>query len=319
MFTFLHILAITTPIFALIGIGYVSTRFGLFARSDMRVLGKFVLMLALPALIFRALTQRSLAEVFNPTYLAAYLVGSLGALWLAYDVARRMLHHGHVTATFSAMGASCSNSGFVGYPILLLALPDIAGVVLALNMVVENLAVIPLLLFMAEHGKEQHPDPIQALRAALLRLVRNPMVLGLLAGLAVSVSGWTLPAPVVRTVDMLALASGAVSLVVIGGTLVGLPLRGLVWTVAPLPLAKLVLHPLLVWAAWTLLVGVGLPAASDHLRTAAILSAAMPMMGMFPTLAQAHGQDDWSAVALVLTTITAFFTLTGLLWLLVGG
>lgn len=47
---------------------------------------------------------------------------------------------------------SCSNSGFVGYPILLLILTPIAGVVLALNMMVENL-VIPLLFVMAERTR----------------------------------------------------------------------------------------------------------------------------------------------------------------------
>jgi malonate transporter and related proteins len=318
MSTFLHILAITTPIFTLIGIGYATTRAGLFAKSDMRVLGKFVLTLALPALIFRAMAQRSVAEVFNPTYLAAYLLGSLATLALVYSLTRRGLKLNHTTSTFCAMGSSCANSGFVGYPILLLSLPSMAGVALALNMVVENMVVIPLLLFMAEHGKGQHPDARRALRQALHRLITNPLVIGLLGGLAVSVSGWSLPAPAVRTVDMLAVASGAVSLIVIGGTLVGLPLRGLAWKVAPLSIGKLVLHPLLVWAALALVGSLGLPDLDPGLRTAAILSAAMPMMGMFPTLAQAHGQEDWTAVALVLTTTTAFFTLTGLLWILAG-
>jgi predicted permease len=41
-------------------------------------------------------------------------------------------------------------------------------------------------------------------------------------------------------------------------------------------------------------------------------------MGIYPTLAQAHGQDEWAAVALLLTTVLSFFTLSVWLWVLLG-
>ena len=47
-----------------------------------------------------------------------------------------------------------------------------------------------------------------------------------------------------------------------------------------------------------------------------LMMAAMPMMGVYPTLAQAYGKDDFCAVALLVTTIASFFTLSALLWLL---
>jgi malonate transporter and related proteins len=318
MSTFLQILSITAPIFALIGLGYITTRQGLFAKADMRVLGKFVLSLALPALIFRAMAQSRVGDVLNPTYLTAYLLGSLAALALVHAVARRALKLEGSTSVFCAMGSSCSNSSFVGYPILLLSLPGVASTAFALNLVIENMVMIPLLLFMAERAKGGHPSAWAAVQQALARLAVNPLVLALVAGMVVSLTGWVLPAPVVRTVDMLAVASGAVSLLVIGGTLVGLPLRGLAWRVAPLALAKLLLHPLWVWAMLGLVVWAGLPPLEAPLAAAAVLLAAMPMMGIYPTLAQAHGQDDWAAVALVVTTTSSFFTLTALMWWLLG-
>jgi predicted permease len=42
----------------------------------------------------------------------------------------------------------------------------------------------------------------------------------------------------------------------------------------------------------------------------------MPMLGIFPILAQRHGHEDTAAAALLITTIASFFTLSGLLWML---
>src|SRR3970282_1211247 len=56
---------------------------------DMRVLGKFVFNLALPALLFNALAQRSLGEILNGRYLLVYAAGSLLALGLGWLWARR--------------------------------------------------------------------------------------------------------------------------------------------------------------------------------------------------------------------------------------
>ena len=56
----LDILAITSPIYIIILLGYLFTYFGVFAKVEMRVFGKFVLNLALPALLFKTLAQRSI-------------------------------------------------------------------------------------------------------------------------------------------------------------------------------------------------------------------------------------------------------------------
>ncbi|MEN3278176.1 MAG: malonate transporter [Massilia sp.] len=50
------ILAIISPIYIAILAGYAATRMGLFGKADMRVFGKFVINLALPALVFATLS-----------------------------------------------------------------------------------------------------------------------------------------------------------------------------------------------------------------------------------------------------------------------
>ena len=79
----IDILGITGPIYLAIALGYWLTRRGLFARSDMQVFGKFTIELALPALLFNALSRRSVAEILNWQYLAGYALATLAVVLAA--------------------------------------------------------------------------------------------------------------------------------------------------------------------------------------------------------------------------------------------
>ena len=311
----LDILAITSPIYVIVLLGYLSTRFGLFDKPDMRVFGKFVLNLALPALIFNALAQRHITEVLRPAYLLAYLGGSLLIMSTAYLTARHLGGLNRIRSTFLAMGMSCSNSSFIGFPILMLMLAPVAGVALALNVIVENMVMLPLLLVMAENARGGGGTWRQVAAGTLKRLSRNPLVLSVTAGLAISLAEVELPAPMLRTVTLFAQASGGLSLFVIGGTLVGLSLSSGWQRVVPLVAGKLVGHPLAVLLVISLLPLIGVAPMEPALRSAALLMAAMPMLSIYPILAQAYGEADRSATALLICMVASFFTLSTWMWL----
>jgi malonate transporter and related proteins len=308
----LAILGISGPIYLLILAGYMSTRFGLFARADMRVLGKLVINFTLPALLFNALSQRPLQQVLHTDYLLAYGLGSLlaavvGLLWSA-----RVLRRSPGYQAYFAMGMSCSNSGYMGYPILLLTIGPVAGVALALNMLAENIVMLPLLMTLAERDGTRHAQWHRAVLSSIGRLLRNPMIAAILAGFVFLLMDWHLPEPLARTVTLFAQATSAVALFVIGGTLVGLQARGMRALVAQIAVGKLIVHPLMVLGVMLWLV----PVADPQLRTAAVLLAAMPMLGIYSILAEKHGHEVVSAAALLVTTVASFFTINGLLWLL---
>jgi predicted permease len=211
---------------------------------------------------------------------------------------------------------TCSNSGFIGYPILLLTFAPVAGVALAMNVIVENVLVLPLLLAMAERGGSAGGPWHRMAGRSFAQLARNPIVIGTAAGLVVSLLGWKLPGPAERTVGMFAVSSSALSLFVIGGTLVGLQIRGLVRRAAPVMITKLIGHPLAVLAGVLLVPVLGLPPLEPMLAMAGVLLAAMPMASIYPILSQAFGHEDFSATALVITIIASFFTLSALLWIM---
>jgi predicted permease len=309
------VLAITGPIFLAALLGYATTRAGLFAKADMRMFGKFVVNIALPALLFNALSQRPIGDVLNGGYLLAYLAGSLALLGAGYAWGHRVAKLDPAGCSIVAMGMTCANSGFIGYPILLLTLPSVAGVVLALNMMVENLVVIPLVLLLAERGQGGEGRWHAVVGKSLERLAANPLLIAIAGGIAMSALGWRLPAAVARTVDLFALSCSALSLFVIGGTLVALPMRGLGSKVVPIAVGKLILHPLAVGLAVLALPALGMPALDPALRAAAVLTAAVPMMGIYPIFAQAYGHEDLGAASMLVATVASFFTLSGLLWM----
>jgi predicted permease len=312
----LEILAITCPIYLIVLAGYAATRGGLFARADMQVFGKFVFNLALPALIFNALAQRHIREILHPAYLLSYLFGSLLMLVLAFFLGRRVLRLSLIRSTFMAMGVSCSNSSFIGFPILMLMVAPVAGVALGLNVIVENLVMLPLLLAMAEHGRGGGGGAWhQVIRQSAQRLMRNPLVISVTAGLIVSLSELKLPQPVIRAVTLFAQASGGLSLFAIGGMLVGLSLSSGWQRVVPLVAGKLIGHPLAVLLIASLVPLLGITPMAPDLRAAALLMAAMPMLSIYPILGQAYGEADRSATALLICMVASFFTLSAWMWL----
>lgn len=308
----IEILSIVSPIYMIILLGYTATRCGVFDKSDMRAFGKFVVNIALPGLLFKALSERQFSEIINISFIWAYAVGSLPVIVLGFLWGRRIAGRSMLTSTFYSMGMATTNSGYIGYPILLLILPSVAAVSFALVLMVENLLTIPVLLMMAEYGGGGG-DIRSAMRKLLTRLIRNPLMLALIAGMAASLLELQLPKATAQAINVLAASSGALSLFVIGGTLVGLPIRGIGKEIVPIVIGKLVMHPLSVLLAIALIPVLGLTPMTPILQLGVLLMAATPMTSIYASLAQQYGLEDFCSVAQMLTTVTSFFTLSALL------
>jgi len=307
----LDILAITTPIFLLIGIGYLAMAGRIITREQVRGVGIFVMYCALPALVIRALTQNPLEEVFNLQYLLAYGLGSLLVFLGALAVTLKLQHKPLAAGAIQALGMSASNSGFVGYPVAAMVLGSPAAVFLALNMLVENLLIIPLALILAEMGNQVGNDLGKTLRQTTGRLARNPILVGLMIGVVLAVSGLALPGPLAKAIDMLASAAGPAALFVIGGTLYGLQVRGMATEVAQIVTGKLVLHPLAVFGVFLLL-----PEMDPLLLSGALLFACSPMISVYPLFGQRYGMQTISAASLMVATLSYFLSISVAIWLI---
>lgn len=306
-----QVLAVTIPIFLLIGVGYFAVRARLVEQAGLKTMAAFVLNFALPALIVKALAARKLSEVADASYFLVYGGASLLVFAAVYAIARWGLARGQSQAAIQALGATAANSGFFGYPTAALVLGAPAGVALSLNMAFENIILIPLALALAEAGRSGGGGVAETLRGAAHRLVRNPLIIAIVIGAVLSGSGLALPAPVGRAVDMMASASGAVALFAIGGSLLGLETRGMKGDVGLTVAGKLIAHPLAVFAALKFA-----PGLDPALAKAALIFSAAPVITIYPLLGTVYGQGQLCAAALLSGVAASFFTVSALLYFL---
>lgn len=307
----LEILAITVPVFILIGLGYVAVRTAVLDEAGMRALGRFVIVFALPAMLFQALAQRRFDEIMNSGYLAAYALGSLTAFSAGLVLARSLRGRDAQASVMVGMGCSMSNSAFIGLPVALQVIGPIATVAMALTMLVENLLMLPLVLALADSSGPRQGRFLASLGSTLLGLARNPLLLAIVAGFGFSITGSRLPAPLFKAVDMLALASAPVALFVIGGTLAGARVRGMFGDVAVITVGKLLLHPAAVLVAVLLIPGI-----APELQAGAVLFACMPMLSIYPIFGQKYGLETMCSAAVVVATVASFVSISVVIGLL---
>lgn len=205
-----------------------------------------------------------------------------------------------------ALGMSIPNSIFIGFPVLLLTLPDVATIAFVMAVLVENLLTLPMALILLAYGMGKSSTTVDVHPLALIaqRMVKNPILWAIVAGVVASLLNLQLPKPLMQTLDLLARASAALALLFIGGTLASSQLRGksqgIGWVVA----GKLVLMPVVAVAVIGLL-----PDFNADLQKALVIIAAVPMLAIYPILCESAGYRVFCANALLVTTVLGFFSL----------
>jgi predicted permease len=313
----LQLLSLTVPIFLLIGLGTVSVRTGFVPEKHIEGLAAFVLNFALPALVLGALAGQDLARTFDWRYVAAYGAGSLFAFSTAFSILRFGLKRPLSAAAIGSMGAAASNTGFIGYPVTLLAFGPLALKAMPLNMIVENILIISLGLALAESGSQNGASIGRTLATTARRLLRTPLILAILLGILLSLLRIPIPGVIATAIDMLAKASAPCALLVVGGMIAALRVSGSASGVAAeaggVVACKLLLHPLAVAAAFFLVGGV-----DPDMERIGIVLASVSMITVYPIFGARYGVGPVSSTALVVATAIGFFTITAALGIALG-
>lgn len=304
------ILTITLPIYLLIGLGFAAVRTGYVAQGDVKAIGNFVVRIALPALIFVAIGTADPSQALHGGLFLAYLGSSLALFALVVLVGRLVLKQGWSMVGLAGLGITCSNSAFVGLPLVSSLYPEQAVTTFVTAMLIENAVLIPLALAVGDAGKSTEATPLQGFLDGVKGLVRSPIFLSIFAALAWSFSGLSLPDPVMRPIEMLRPIAAPVSLFAVGGTVAAATsLSGIAGPGLMIALGKLILHPLFFLGAALLV-----PDLPQEMRMAGLVNAACPMFSIFVIFGIGFGRDLMASATLLVTTMASFVTISALLW-----
>ncbi|MFC0004020.1 AEC family transporter [Micromonospora siamensis] len=196
------------PIWVLTGLGWLTGRRGLLGAEAERVLGGFVLHLAMPAALFTALSRSRLS--FHPGALGAFAVGATLTMALGFLLCAGPLRRGPGEATIGAMAAGYVNSANLGIPVALHVLGDVTFLTEVL--LFQVLVVTPVILVLLDRAAGQALRPG---RLASMPL-RNPVIAGLALGALSSALRWSPPQWLAGPLDLLGAAAVPTALVALG-------------------------------------------------------------------------------------------------------
>lgn len=318
----LSVLLITFPFFALVACGFIATWRGVLPQAAIPGLNAFVLYFALPCMLYRFGAQTPIHQLLDANVTAVYLLCAVLMVGVTVTLTRKRM--GWNDAAFGALVAAFPNTGFMGVPMLVALLgAQSAGpviVTMAIDMVITTSACIALSrLDLA--GGQGRSGVWAAVRNSLKGMLSNPMPWAILLGGLASAMGWVLPEPVDKTVSMLAGAASPVALFTIGAVLARSQMnsheRVAVRDYVPIALAKLILHPLLVWAVGMAAIGLGMPLQHETL-VVLVLLAALPSASNVSLLTERYGAHSGRVARIILvSTSLAFLTFSAAVALMV--
>ena len=298
------VLDIVLPVFGLVLLGYLLARTPLLSADGIRGLSNFVFYVAIPVLLFRSVSTLKVPDAIDPLLPVAYFVATLSLYAVALFAGRKGIGLGTDSAALFAMASTYSNLVMLGIPIVYLALGDVGLVAVLFIVAVHALALLTLTTLVIELARGRGETWRRALLASARGLIKNPVVLGLVAGLLWGASGLQLPNSVERLTDMLKAAAPAVALFAVGASLTGFRLVGDPLQSAAIVLVKLLIMPALVWVAARYLFGL-----SPFNVAVATLAAAMPSGVNAFLLASAYDTyRERTATAVVVSTALSVVT-----------
>ncbi|CAN5912337.1 AEC family transporter [soil metagenome] len=306
------ILNTALPFFALIFCGYAAGRFGLLSSAAVAGVNSFVFYFALPVFIFNLMATAPLAEVLRVKFMAIYLGVGL-TVYAASAISGRLLF-GTKLGESAMEGASAvlGNTGYMGLPLVAAAFGQKAAIPLLLGLTLEVTVLIPLTIALIESDKGFGGQWTKLISSVSSSLIRNPLIIAIFAGVAVSGLSLDLPTPIANFTELLGNAAGPSALFSLGATLAAFPLSTGLRETSYMSAFKLLVHPAAMWLAMTQIFTV------DPLwASVAILGASLPIAANVFILARQYDTHlERASSAILLSTAISVITVSTLLTIL---
>jgi malonate transporter len=306
------ILNTALPFFALIFCGYGAGRLRLLDETAAAGVNTFVFYFALPAFLFGLMSSSPIGEVLNAPFVGAYLTASLALFALTALVGFRIFEIGRAEAAVQGLAAVLANTGYMGIPLISAVFGREAAVPIVVGLTLDGVLMIPLGIVIIESSKGRAESLTHTALATFSALARNPLILSIFAGLAVSTTGFNPPMPLGNFLDLLGGTAGPCALFALGATLAGRTVAGGTAEVSYMTFMKLVLHPAALFFTTTVIFSV-----DPFWATAALLGAALPIAAnVFIVARQYNVYVSRTSSAILISTAVSLFSVSALLLVL---
>jgi malonate transporter and related proteins len=213
--TFLQQLALAAPHFVLVVLGYVLAASGRWPRAVSEALAAFVFGVAVPALLFRMMSDPSRLPPFEWRLLLAFFGGCLITFVIGRVAAKTLFRLNGVQQSVFALGGIFSNNVLLGIPLAKAALGDAALGPISLIIVFNSLTLWTLATVSVEWAR--HGDlSIAGFLGTAKKVVMTPVIAAVLTGAAFGLTGWKLPTMVDEPLGLIAQSAAPLALIVVG-------------------------------------------------------------------------------------------------------
>ncbi len=303
------VLPVLLMLFTLVAVGQLLRVLRVLPAGAPEVLARVIVLVTMPALIVGILADARFEPALIPALVAtttALLVAlGLGALLL------RALGGSRPAQGAAGIVASFSNTAFLGIPFIVAVLPgsrSAATAAVIIDIVDTTILLLTLGVgfagFMARPSSPVSRPWVPRIAAALLALVRQPMIIAVLLGLGLALTGVALPPKIAGPIAQVGQTTPVLAFLTIGLGLDLGSLRGQTRALAGIAMIKLCVAP---GVAALVLLALGV---RGEVAQTAVLQAAMPTAMVSVIIATQAGCDARLATAAaVVTTVLALATL----------
>ncbi len=203
------------PIFALILTGYLCARFGGFDRSATDNLNRFAVYLALPALMFLAMSKITPDQVRQFGFALTFAGGIAVTFAIGFGLSR-LRGRAIANSSIEGLDAGYSNVGFMDIPLCLLVFGEGSLPAAIIATLFTACVLFLFAIVVIEIDLHKGISLIRTIGKVSLSLLRNPLLIAPLAGLLVGLTGVILPVPLAQFASILGGGASPGALVCIG-------------------------------------------------------------------------------------------------------
>ncbi|MEE4187827.1 MAG: AEC family transporter [Roseobacter sp.] len=306
------LLEVILPVFLVIGFGYVAVWRGVFPVSGIDGVMRFTQGFAIPCLLFKAIAEIDLDTSFDPGLLVSFYTGATVCFFAGMFGARAFFKRDWEDCV--AIGFCClfSNSVLLGLPITERAF--------GADALTGNFAIVALHspfcyglgITVMEITRNRGKSALVMARSVAKAMFRNALVIGILLGFAVNVSGLPIPGVVDDALSLVIQAALPAALFALGGVLYQYKPEGDYRAIVMVCVIALVLHPAVVWS-----MGTSLSVPQDAFRSGVLTAAMAPGFNAY-IFADMYGRARRvAASSVLLATLASIVTVW--VWLVLLG